>query len=165
MFVFSFEEGEHHGNCYGLPVKNFNYIFALNNLLDSTSPDPNGLLHKSGGKTSSSLRDRALSRERKSGPLRFLTLNVFHGFPKFKNLSVRLGLIADEINRLDPDVVMLQEVPWRSGHDLAVDILSKSTGMNYVYIRSNGNVETLGFEEGSAILSRFPLRNPVFKAY
>ena len=97
--------------------------------------------------------------------MRFLTLNVFHGFPKFKNLSVRLGLIADEINRLDPDVVMLQEVPWRSGHDLAVDILSKSTGMNYVYIRSNGNVETLGFEEGSAILSRFPLRNPVFKAY
>ena len=47
-----------------------------------------------------------------AGPLRVVDLNMLHGFPDFKDLPLRIDLIAGEIRRLDADVVLLQEVPW-----------------------------------------------------
>lgn len=41
------------------------------------------------------------------GPLRVLSLNMLHGFPRFERLPERLVLIAHEIGRLDPDIVGL----------------------------------------------------------
>ena len=96
---------------------------------------------------------------RRPGPLRVLTLNVLHGFPGFERLEERLALVAAEIRRLDADVVCLQEVPWTRSLGGGAAWLGERTGLNWVSLRANGNRWTILFEEGSAILSRFPLRD------
>jgi endonuclease/exonuclease/phosphatase family metal-dependent hydrolase len=98
----------------------------------------------------------ATASPRTDGPLRVLSLNMLHGFPRFAHLSDRLDLITAEIQRLDPDIVCLQEVPWHWG--LAARDLAERAGLNYLYLRANGNRWTILFEEGEAILSRYPLR-------
>jgi endonuclease/exonuclease/phosphatase family metal-dependent hydrolase len=94
---------------------------------------------------------------RAEGPLRVLSLNMLHGFPRFRQLDDRLELIAAEIGRTGADIVCLQEVPWswRAGDGLRR--LGTLTGMNYLGLRANGNRWAILFEEGVAILSRFPL--------
>ncbi len=99
----------------------------------------------------------ATAAARTEGSLRVLSLNLLHGFPRFEQLDARLELIAAEIRRLDPDLVCLQEVPWHWGS--AARALAQSTGLNYLFLRANGNRWTILFEEGEAILSRYPLRD------
>ena len=99
----------------------------------------------------------AAAGPRRDGPLRVMSLNVLHGFPRFAHLPDRLDLIAAEIRHQDADLVLLQEVPWHWGS--AAHRLAEATGMNYAYVRANGNRWTLLFEEGEAILSRYPLRD------
>jgi endonuclease/exonuclease/phosphatase family metal-dependent hydrolase len=94
---------------------------------------------------------------RRPGPLRVLSLNVLHGFPDFDALDERLELIAREIQTHDADVVCLQEVPWTPLLGSAAAWLAERTGMNHVSFRANGNRHAILFEEGAAILSRFPL--------
>ena len=96
------------------------------------------------------------------GSLAVVSLNVFHDFPHFEHLSDRLDLIADEILRLDADIVCLQEVPWTLGLGNAAAHLAARTGMHYVYLRANGNRWAILFEEGEAILSRYPLQDAAF---
>jgi endonuclease/exonuclease/phosphatase family metal-dependent hydrolase len=102
----------------------------------------------------------ATSSARQDGPLRVLSLNLLHGFPRFEHLDQRLDLVVDAIRRHDPDLVCLQEVPWHWGS--AARDLAERTGLNYLYLRANGNRWTLLFEEGEAILSRYPLRDATF---
>lgn len=97
--------------------------------------------------------------ERAPGPLRVVTLNVLHEFPRFTHLVRRLDLIAAELRRLDADVVLLQEVPWTPRTGYAFQRLANALGFNSVYFRANGNRWTILFEEGEVILSRFPLHN------
>ncbi len=97
---------------------------------------------------------------RRQGPLRVLSMNVLHGRPDFENLAERMDLIADEIIAQDADIVMLQEVPWTPDMGEAASYLAERCGLNYLYLRSNGNRWAILFEEGSAILSRFELKNP-----
>jgi len=99
----------------------------------------------------------AAAGPRRDGPLRVLSFNVLHDFPHFRYLEVRLAQIADAIRELDPDVVCLQEVPWHWGN--AARRLAEELGLNYVYVRANGNRWAILFEEGEAILSRYPLRD------
>jgi endonuclease/exonuclease/phosphatase family metal-dependent hydrolase len=94
--------------------------------------------------------------------LRVLSLNVYHDHPHFDHLSERLDLIAEEIKHLDPDIVCLQEAPWTWGLGNASELLARQLGMNYVFLRANGNHRAILFEEGSAILSRYPLENISF---
>ncbi len=98
----------------------------------------------------------AAAPSRQEGPLRILSLNMLHGFPRFQHLDARLDFIAAEIGRLDPDIVCLQEVPWHWGS--AAQELAERAGMNYLYLRANGNRRAILFEEGEAILSRYPLQ-------
>lgn len=98
----------------------------------------------------------------REGPLRVLSLNMLHGFPRFEYLDQRLAMITDEVERLEPDIVCLQEVPWRPGMGTAAQYLAKETGLNHVYLRANGNRWAILFEEGEAILSRYPLRDVGF---
>lgn len=91
--------------------------------------------------------------------LRVLSLNVLHGFPRFSRLRARLDLIAAEIRRLDVDIACLQEVPWVAGLGGAARYLGRETGLNYLYLRANGNRWTILFEEGETILSRYPLQD------
>jgi endonuclease/exonuclease/phosphatase family metal-dependent hydrolase len=91
--------------------------------------------------------------------IRIVSLNMLHGHPGFEYLPQRLALIAAEINRLDADIVLLQEVPWISKTGNGAAYLAEQTGMNYAYVRANGNRWAIFFEEGEAILSRYPLTN------
>ena len=97
---------------------------------------------------------------RQEGPLRVLSFNVLHDFPHFRHLEARLAHVAAAIRELDPDVVCLQEVPWHWGS--AARRLGEATGLNYLYGRANGNRWAILFEEGEAILSRYPLRDPAW---
>ena len=104
----------------------------------------------------------AAAIERRAGPLRIVSLNMLHGFPLFKNLTLRLDLIVAELKRLDADVVLLQETPWTVRTGYAAEYLAMQLGYNYLYYRANGNHALIFFEEGEAILSRFPLEDPIF---
>ena len=86
-----------------------------------------------------------------------MSLNMLHGFPRFEHLSDRLDMIADLIKQQDVDIVCLQEVPWTLRRDNGARYLAEQVGMNYVYLRANGNRWAILFEEGEAILSRYPL--------
>lgn len=105
-------------------------------------------------------RDCATANDRREGPLRVMSLNILHGFPRFAQLSHRLDLVAAEIRARDADIVVLQEMPWTLGIGSASEYLAKRTGMNHLYLRANGNRQTILFEEGEAILSRYPLKDP-----
>jgi endonuclease/exonuclease/phosphatase family metal-dependent hydrolase len=87
---------------------------------------------------------------------------MLHGFPDFEDLPVRMELIAQEIRRLDADVVLLQEVPWTIRTGNVAKALAGELGYNYLYYRSEGNKWLIFFEQGEAILSRFPLKDPAF---
>jgi endonuclease/exonuclease/phosphatase family metal-dependent hydrolase len=100
--------------------------------------------------------------ERRAGPLRIVSLNMLHGFPLFKNLALRLDLIAAELKRMDADIVLLQETPWTVRTGYGAEYLAKQLGYNYLYYRANGDHALIFFEEGEAILSRFPLKDPIF---
>jgi endonuclease/exonuclease/phosphatase family metal-dependent hydrolase len=98
--------------------------------------------------------------DRRPGPLRVASLNMLHGFPGFKNLPLRMQLIAAEIRRLDADVVLLQEVPWTLQTGNGAAVLARELGYNHWYYRAEGNKTLIFFETGQAILSRFPLKDP-----
>lgn len=89
--------------------------------------------------------------------LRVLSLNVLHGYRSSGNRRQRLGLIAEEVRRLQPDVIALQEVPWSLRLGNGAGYLARHLELNHAYLRANGNRRTILFEEGVAILSRFPL--------
>ena len=89
--------------------------------------------------------------------LRVLQFNVLHGYPGRADFTGRERRLIAAIERLRPDVVVLQEA-WRyHGRRDLVDKLGEQLGMSSVYARANGSLRLLGFEEGSAILSRFPI--------
>jgi len=115
---------------------------------------------KPGSQVEGCLDGCSISRDKDPVALRVVSLNLLHGFPKFIYLAQRLEIIAEEINRLEADIVLLQEVPWTFKIGNAARFLSEKTGMNYVYLRANGNRWTIAFEEGEAILSRYPLIYP-----
>jgi endonuclease/exonuclease/phosphatase family metal-dependent hydrolase len=100
--------------------------------------------------------------DRQAGGLRAVSLNMLHGIPRFTDLDARLQLIAAEVQLLDADVIILQEVPWRLGRENTAETLAQMLGFNYLYLRANGNKSLITFEEGEAILSRFPLSDVVF---
>lgn len=91
--------------------------------------------------------------------LSVLSLNMLHGHPDFEDLGIRLELIAKGITDSGADVVLLQEVPWTRRHGDVAAQLAESAGMNYVYYRANGNRWAILFEEGEAVLSRYPIKD------
>lgn len=99
----------------------------------------------------------ATGRPRPGSTVRVMSLNLLHGFPRFEHLEERLDLVAEEIRRQEADIVLLQEVPWTPRLGNGAAYLAQQVGMNYLYLRANGNRLTILFEEGEAILSRYPL--------
>jgi len=113
-----------------------------------------------GGHVEGCLSECANLMQTPGSRLRIVSLNMLHGFPKFEHLSQRLEIIAHEIKRLDADIVLLQEVPWTLKTGNGAGYLAEKIGMNYAYQRANGNRWAILFEEGEAILSRYPLSTP-----
>ncbi len=91
--------------------------------------------------------------------LRIASLNLLHDFPRFGYLTERLELVAWQIEALDADIVCLQEAAWTPSAGLVARRLAERLGMNYVYARANGNRWAILFEEGEAVLSRYPLED------
>jgi endonuclease/exonuclease/phosphatase family metal-dependent hydrolase len=107
-------------------------------------------------------------------PLRLVTFNVLHGGPWSSftgddlHLESRLAMMIEDLRALDPDVVALQESPvTRRRGDVAARI-AQALGLGHVHARATERVfplrllgrlivGALGFVEGPAILSRFPI--------
>ena len=116
----------------------------------------------------------ATPAEAEERPLRLVTFNVLHGGPWSSftgddlQLESRLALIIEGLRALDPDVVALQESPiTRRRGDVAARI-AQALGLAHVHARATERVfhlrvlgrlvvGALGFVEGPAILSRFPI--------
>ncbi len=88
-----------------------------------------------------------------------LSANLWHDWPRHRRLGERLESLARLVEAEGVDVVLLQEVariPWLRADEWLADRL----GMSAVYSRANGHERSIGFEEGLAVLSRFPLASP-----
>jgi endonuclease/exonuclease/phosphatase family metal-dependent hydrolase len=97
----------------------------------------------------------------RSGSLfKVISMNVLHDFPRFQSLANRLDLIAEEILHQEADLILLQEVPWTPGAGDGARRIAQKVGFNYLYLRAQGNRWAILFENGVAILSRFPLLDP-----
>lgn len=91
--------------------------------------------------------------------LRLLSFNVLHGYPSSRGLDQdrRSRLLADALRRLDPAVVVLQEAWSFTGRVGLAEYLGRELGYDVAYAAANGSRRLIGFEEGSAILSRLPI--------
>ncbi len=104
-------------------------------------------------------RSNASPKPGQTVSIKVLSLNVLHGYPDFTHLEKRMRLLSQEIGRLNADIVLLQEVPWTNEHGQTAQLLAAQNDLNAVYLRANGNRAQIGFEEGVAILSRYPMQN------
>ncbi len=112
--------------------------------------------------TSQSLKSN-IGMVAKKGECRGLTVisaNLWHDFPRYRGALERLEAFADLVEEYQADILLLQEVS-RTNNLRVDEWLSQRLGMNSVYSRANGGLDAIGFEEGPAILSRYPLSQPV----
>lgn len=99
--------------------------------------------------------------------LRLLQLNVHHDYPDSEGRLLRPATASDRLQRADrlataisrlrPDLVVLQEAWCVVDDGCLADRLARDLGLHTVYARANGSLRWLGFEEGAALLSRFPI--------
>jgi endonuclease/exonuclease/phosphatase family metal-dependent hydrolase len=89
--------------------------------------------------------------------LRIVDFNVLHGIPDFKDQEARFQDTLAAFRVVNPDLIVLQEAWDTSAHGNMAQRLSAALHLNQVYARANGSRQLLGLEEGSAILSRFPI--------
>ena len=107
-------------------------------------------------------------------PLRVVTYNLLHdgagsGFLDGRtHLEERLDMAIRELKALDPDIVALQEASDSRRHGSVPERLAKALGFHVVFEAATEHVfglapldwllvAVMGFREGSAILSRFPI--------
>jgi endonuclease/exonuclease/phosphatase family metal-dependent hydrolase len=107
-------------------------------------------------------------------PLRVVTYNLLHdgagsGFlDGHTHLEDRLEMAIRELQTLDPDIVAVQEASDSRRHGNVPERLARALGFHVVFAPATEHlfglwpldravVSLLGFKEGSAILSRFPI--------
>lgn len=94
----------------------------------------------------------------KKETITIVSANLCHDWPKHRNFTERLESFVGLVKAENADVVLLQEVSHRP--DFHVDQwLSEQLGMSSAYSRANGHAAAIGFEEGLAVLSRYPIQN------
>lgn len=91
--------------------------------------------------------------------LTIITANLWHDWPRFRDLHQRLEAFARLSEGEQADVILLQEVA-RTADLHADEWLAQRLGMAYVYGQANGDSRLNSFEEGVAVLSRYPLAQP-----
>ena len=93
------------------------------------------------------------------GALTVITANLWHDWPRYRRHRQRLETFARLAEWERADVILLQEVA-RTGDFRADEWLATRLGMAYVYGQANGDNQIRSFEEGVAVLSRYPLAQP-----
>jgi endonuclease/exonuclease/phosphatase family metal-dependent hydrolase len=88
--------------------------------------------------------------------LTVLSINLWHDWPRHRRWRQRLESVALLVEHESADLVLLQEVA-RTRRLAADRWLADRLGMHDSYQRANGDRARIGFEEGVAVLSRFPL--------
>ena len=89
--------------------------------------------------------------------LTVVSANVWHDWPRFRDLPERLESLAQLIEEQGAQVVLLQEalrIPGLSASEWLADRLHMAQG----YVRANGAEKAIGFEEGPAIITSLPVR-------
>jgi len=106
--------------------------------------------------------------------LRVVTFNLLHGGPSSgwrgdaEHLEERLAMVTRELQAIDPDVVGLQEASISRRRGNVAARLAGALGLNWAHASATRRVSGLAwidrlivwamdFEEGPAILSRFPI--------
>ncbi len=89
--------------------------------------------------------------------LRLIDFNVLHGYPGFPGQEERFARQVAALRALAPDVLVVQEAWSAARHGSFAVRLGEALAMDTAYARANGSRRLLGFEEGSAVLSRFPI--------
>jgi endonuclease/exonuclease/phosphatase family metal-dependent hydrolase len=109
-----------------------------------------------------------------SAPLRVLTYNVLHDGPwsgfidQGTDLEERLDMTIRELKALQPDIIALQEASESRRHGHVPKRIAEALGFHVIFAPATDRVfglrpldrlivTLLGFQEGSAILSRFPI--------
>jgi len=92
-------------------------------------------------------------------PITVISANLWHDWPLHRQLQARLSAFAKLAESEAADIVLLQEVA-RTTKFKVDEWLSERLGMGYAYARANGHQSGIGFEEGLAVFSRFPLEMP-----
>ena len=88
-----------------------------------------------------------------------LSANLWHDWPRHRRLQQRLEAFARLVEAEKVDILLLQEVARTP--DVRTDQwLADRLNMAYVYSRANGHHGGIGFEEGLAVFSRYPLKTP-----
>lgn len=96
--------------------------------------------------------------EPEAKPVTILSANLWHDWPRNRRLKERLICFVELIKKEKVDILLLQELVRTSEFE-ADKWLRDQLGMAYIYSRSNGNAPGIGFEEGLAIFSRYPIKN------
>lgn len=116
----------------------------------------------------------ATAAQSQSSQLRLLTYNLLHDGPWsgfFENgthLEERLDMTIQELGRLQPDVIALQEASVSRIHGNVPQRIADALGYHMVFSSATERIfgiglldrliiRALGFKEGPAILSRYPI--------
>jgi endonuclease/exonuclease/phosphatase family metal-dependent hydrolase len=103
-----------------------------------------------------------VSSDESSNAITIISANLWHDWPLRRKIPDRLETFARLVESEGADVVLLQEV-MRSPEICVDDWLGDRLGMAYAYTPANGDEDAIGFEEGLAIFSRFPILTPQCK--
>lgn len=107
-------------------------------------------------------------------PLRVVTYNVLHDGPASgfqdngSHLEERLEMAIRELTALEPDIIALQEASQSRRHGNVPERIARGLGFHLVFAPATEHifrfwpldkliVGIMGFKEGAAILSRFPI--------
>lgn len=114
------------------------------------------------GRLSVSMMPVIASQAGKCKGLTVISANLWHDWPQYRRAEERLEAFANLVEEHQADILLLQEVS-RTNRFWADEWLARRLGMAYTYSRANGNLQGIGFEEGLAVFSRYPLGQPALR--
>ena len=101
-------------------------------------------------------REPRVVRPSAATSLTVLCANLWHDWPRHQRWPARVASFAELAESVQADILLLQEVartPTLSADHWLADRLDFALAST----RANGDLDAIGFEEGPAILSRFPI--------